>query len=806
MRLAVLSGAFTLGLAAWSILRLPWEAAFLFTAAAAVAAGLVALRKGPLLLALVLLLLTLGLARASILPQGPGRLFDYHGLPATLQGIVASDPQAAGAALSFRLEVQSIQEADAWRPTTGAVHVTAAASPHAMPRDEPPLLRYGDLLTLHGVLEAPVPLEDFDYPAYLAQQGISSVLRFPSISNAQPGHGDPVRRALSAWRLKLAEGLKAAVSEPQSSVDRAMLLGLRGDIPANLTDAFRRTGTSHLLAISGLHVGIVMVMLIGAVRLLAGRRWGLYVLIPLLGIWLYAALSGMAPPVWRAAVMGSLYLWSVYLGRPRSAWPAIGAAAAVMLALDPNLLRSVSFQLSFAAVIGLATLHSPIQDRLDRWLPTPDSGPLRIAGPAKASLALSLAAVLATAPLVALHFQQVSTVGIPTTLLALPAMPIVLLSSLAAAVGHLVLPQAGIAAGWLAWLATSYVTALVELLARLPGASFSTGPLAWPLAAAYYAALAGALLLPARLRKSNPLPDAPPTAGLPQPPTQHRRIPWALAPLAVLAAAIWTVALAQPPALFQVTVLDVGQGDAIFIQTPEGHQVLVDGGPSPLGAVHAIGERMPFWDRSLDAVVLTHPDADHLTGLIEVLLRYQVGSVLIGPQVKDGFPDPLWQQAIRESGAEVVTATSGQRFRLGQARADVLNPPQRPVLGTGADVNNAGVVLRLSYGAIDFLLLADMEQFGEHYLANHGLLDRAEVVKVAHHGSATSSTPRMLDHAAPQIAVISAGADNAYGHPAPAVLDRLESAVGAANIYTTANQGNITFSTDGARLWVDTQR
>ncbi len=204
--------------------------------------------------------------------------------------------------------------------------------------------------------------------------------------------------------------------------------------------------------------------------------------------------------------------------------------------------------------------------------------------------------------------------------------------------------------------------------------------------------------------------------------------------------------------------------------------------------------------------MLTHPDADHLTGLIEVLLRYQVGSVLMGPQVRDGFPDPLWQQAVRESGAEVITATSGQHFRLGQARAVVLSPPQRPVLGTGADVNNASVVLRLSYGPIDFLLLADMEQFGEHYLANRGLLDRTEVVKVAHHGSATSSTPRMLDHAAPQIAVISAGADNAYGHPAPAALDRLESAVGAANVYTTANQGNITFSTDGARLWVDTQR
>ena len=157
MRLAVLSGAFTLGLAAWSILRLPWEAAALFTAAAAVATGVVALRKGPLLLPLVLLLLTLGLVRASALPQGPGRLFDYHGLPATIQGIVDSDPQAAGASLSFRLEVQSIQEADAWRPAAGAVHVTAAASPHAMPRDEPPLLRYGDLLTLHGVLEAPSP-------------------------------------------------------------------------------------------------------------------------------------------------------------------------------------------------------------------------------------------------------------------------------------------------------------------------------------------------------------------------------------------------------------------------------------------------------------------------------------------------------------------------------------------------------------------------------------------------------------------------------------------------------------------------
>ncbi|PZC46613.1 MAG: competence protein ComEC [Chloroflexi bacterium] len=746
----------------------------------------------------------LGLLRFAFVSDGLVDFSQYYLTPANLSGIIDSEPTVTGVGVSFRLKVRTIEINEDVRPLKGLVQVIAARSPAAVGAHLEPL-RYGDLTTLRGTLQAPDPFDDFDYPAYLANQGVSSVLRFPALIEVEPGRIDLIRRTLSAWRLRLADGLKEAVPEPQSSMDRALLLGLRTDIPPEVTEAFRRTGTSHLLAISGLHVGVVMLFLMGAVRLLFGRRWHLYLLLPLLGIWLYAAMSGMAPPVWRAAVMGSIYLWGMYLGRSRSALPAIGAAAVLMLAVDPHLLKDVSFQLSFAAVLGLAALHQPIQDKLDQWLPTPESGPARLVRPMKASIAMSLAAVIATLPLVAFHFEQVSTLGIPATLVTLPAIPAILGASLLASVGQLIFPPFGTFFGWGAWLATTYIIMVIEFFARLPGASFGTGPLGWPLVVAYYSGLFGILRLYRFRQHRSSDEEVPRNTQVQRKPIGNGKARWLLVPLILGTVAIWTAVLNQPPALFKVTVLDVGQGDAIFIQSPEGHQMLVDGGPDPLSAIRAIGDRMPFWDRSLDAVVLTHPDADHLTGLIEVLLRYQVGTVLIGPQVKENFPDSLWQSAVAESGAALATVSAGQSFRLGQAGVQVLNPQDRPILGTGADVNNAGVVLRLSYGNIDFLLLGDLEEFGERYLGSQGLLIPSEVLKVGHHGSATSSTAKLLEMVAPSVAANSVGQDNRYGHPSPEVIERLSNTVGIDNVYTTSQQGDITVSTDGLRLWVETE-
>ena len=805
MRLATLCASFTLGLALWNVTRLSWELAAFLTGAAAVLAGALALKKIPLLLPLAVFLLALGPLRFALVSDGLADFSLYYDTPANLSGVVDSEPAATGEGFSFRLQVQAMTVEEEVQPIEGLIQVITASFPAAS-GNQLDSLRYGDQATLHGVLQAPLPFDDFDYPAYLANQGISSVLQFPTIVEVEPGHADPIRRTLSAWRLRLADGLEQSVPEPQSSVDRALLLGLRTDIPPEVTEAFRRTGTSHLLAISGLHVGIVMLFLMGVVRLLFGRRWHLYLMLPLLGIWLYAAMSGMAPPVWRAAVMGSIYLWGMYLGRSRSALPAIGAAAAIMLAVDPNLLKDVSFQLSFAAVLGLAALHQPIQEKFDKWLPTPDSGLLRLAGPVKASVAVSLAAVVATLPLVAFHFEQVSTLGIPATLVTLPAIPLVLGASLIASVGQSIFSPIGTFAGWGAWLATSYVIAVVEFFARLPGASFGTGAFGWPLVVAYYGGLYSLLHLHGVRRSQSSDEDVARTTDVRTEPIGNRRARWLLVPLILATVAIWTAVINQPPALFKVTVLDVGQGDAIFIQSPEGHQLLVDGGPDPLSAVRAIGERMPFWDRSLDAVLLTHPDADHLTGLIEVLLRNEVGSVLIGPQVNEGFPDGLWQSAVAKSGAALVTVSTGQSFGLGKAHVQVMNPPERPILGTGADVNNAGVVIRLSYGEIDFVLMGDLEEFGEGYLGNRGLIVPSEAVKVGHHGSATSSTVEFLGLVTPAVAAVSVGLDNRYGHPSPEVMDRLSDTVGLGNVYTTSQQGDITFSTDGIRLWVEAER
>jgi competence protein ComEC len=215
---------------------------------------------------------------------------------------------------------------------------------------------------------------------------------------------------------------------------------------------------------------------------------------------------------------------------------------------------------------------------------------------------------------------------------------------------------------------------------------------------------------------------------------------------------------------------------------------------------------MPFWDRTIELVILTHPDQDHFTGLVEVLNRFRVEKVL-DPNLNCDSPlYEEWQRLITEKNMAKTSARAGQQIDLSGATLTVLHPPDARLQNTDEDIDNNSVVLKLEASRISFLFAADIMREAEFYLVNQRAALNSTVLKVAHHGSATSSTEEFLSAVEPQIAVVSVGAGNKFGHPRPEVIARLEQKLGADSIYRTDRQGTIQFTTDGERLWVSTTR
>ena len=567
-------------------------------------------------------------------------------------------------------------------------------------------------------------------------------------------------------------------------------------------------------------MGILLILSVGAGVWLIGRRRQLYLLLPLGAIWLYALLSGLSPSVERAAIMGSIYLLGLALGRPRSILPALALAAGVMAGPDPQVLKQVSFQLSFTAVAGIALLTAsemPLRGHIPGFSIGGRGWKTTLITALALAVAVSVAATVATLPLIAFNFQRIPTLGVFATVLALPAMPFLLVTSAVAAVAGLAHPLAGQVLGWVAWVPLEYVIWLVHLFSHVPGSTLSVPAFSGILVWAYYGAFALPLLLPGGPRKlwsSLRRLVSSGRAGVERErsPTTRFRFPVVgylvvLVGLSVLGAFLWYHLVTGPDGRLHVHFLDVGPGDSVFIVTPEGRQVLVDGGPGTIDAARAVCERIPFWDRDLDMVVLTHPDEDHFLGLVEVLDRYGVDIVL----ESGGIPkNPLyleWEKALEGEETRRVNALQGYTISLDDTTwMEILNPPSRPIKGTRSELNNNSLVLRLVYGEISFLLTADIEAEAEDHLLQEGLPLQNTVLKVPHHGSRTSTTPQFLSMVSPVAAVISVGADNSYGHPHPEVTSRLEAMPGGDTTYLTAERGDIEFITDGKRLWVKTAR
>lgn len=801
--LPLLAVAFIAGLLVGDLLHLSLAVVALLTIAAILLVALSALSRASLLPALALAAALTGILRIGLAePLGEG-LLPYHDQRDTVvQGTVVGQPADHGGAHSFRLAADRISTSldEDWLNVSADVLVSANPTWAITEARSSHPFRYGDRLEIRGRLKSPEPIEDFDYPAYLERQGIRTVAAFPEVILISEGNGDWLIRWLSTARLALSDSAESVVAEPAGAFGNAIMLGVRDGLPESVVNDFRSTGASHLLAISGLHVGLTLVMAVSLGAAAFGRRHGLYLLLPLVVIWTYAILSGASPSAIRATAMGTVYLAALAVGRPRSLIPALALAALVMTAIDPRILLSISFQLSFAAMLGISVYVERVHERL---APQPVSGELRSA--IIGTVGVSVAATLATAPLVAFHFGLLPLVGLPTTLLALPAVPFALAFHAATAVVGLFSDVAELPFGWLAWLFSSYVIGVVSAFARVPAATVIIGESGFALVWAYYVILTAVALV-----LTGHLPWRPHIviSRLSFDMVRQISLPWQVTTIAVGAAAlVWIAVLNQSSGNLRVVFADVGQGDMTAITTPAGHRIVVDGGPVPQRAAEVLGVEFPFWERDVDLLVLTHPHSDHVSGLNEALRRYKVGSVLERRQDFEGAEYTAWNDLVESEGADTIQAVPGLSFSFPDgAVIEVLGPPTELLSGTESDVDNGSVTVRVAYGDRSFIVTGDLFAEGELWLVESGQRLSTDVLRVAHHGSRTSSTQAFLDAVDPGAAVISVGSDNRFGHPSPEVVERLNSVVHESQVFSTAESGSIAFETDGENLWMWTER
>lgn len=506
------------------------------------------------------------------------------------------------------------------------------------------------------------------------------------------------------------------------------------------------TVSEHLLAVSGQNV-MLLAVLAGALFGLAGVGPRARLLLVLVLIALYVPVAGAGPSIQRAGVMGAAGIAAALLGRPadRAYLPLLAAVAT--LTLNPRAAGDVGWQLSFAAVIGIALWSAPIRDRLAA--PASKLLPSRLAIPLAEGTALTLAATLATAPLMAHHFESFSLASIPANLLVLPAVaPVMWLGMLAALLAQIPFaPTAPL--GMVEGPLISYVAAVADWLSR-PDWALARVSLGSPLSvvAAYMtlAAAMGTLLAGLHRRAGMALPG----------------LLWAVAALVALAGVI-RLAAPEPagvppgPGHMRLTMLDVGQGDALLLEPPDSPPVLVDTGPPGAGVADLLRDR---GIRELAALIITHDQLDHAGAAPDVLATAKVSRLLVGT------PAPEAAAAARTAGVPVAELAAGALLRLGSAELQVLWPPARAE--PSPDPNQDSLVVLVRFEGWSALLTGDAE--AEATRLQPGPLD---LLKLAHHGSADSGLSSLLDRSAPRVALIGVGADNPYGHPSQEALGEL---------------------------------
>lgn len=702
----------------------------------------------------------------------------------TLTGIISRDPDVRSQHVNLRVQAEALGR---WNETTavsGAVLVQA-------PRYGD--YAYGDRVRVSGMLLTPPEFDTFSYRDYLARQNIHAMIPSGRVVLLDRDKGQPWYEMIYAIKGRAQQTIDRLLPSPQAPLLSGILLGVETAIPDPVRDAFNRTGTTHIIAISGANIIIILRVLMGLFVPLAGRTRAVWIAVATVAA--YAILVGGDPAVVRAAIMGSLALVASRLGRRTYGLTTLAFSVWLMTLVNPMVLWDIGFQLSVAATTGLVVFSQDFEAILERGLQ-------RVFAPSTARqvtqwlsepLAVSLAAQVTTTPLILLYFGRFSIIGLVANLLIVPVQPYIMTVGWLAVLAGMAWTPIGQIVAWAVWIPLTYTLEIVRELGSLSWASFQVN-FAGSTAGLIYAGLLILMLL----KIQHPDDRAHLARRL------RQQITPSLVVLAggIVAFLVWAVALTQPDRELHVWFLDVGHGQGVLVRTPDGAHLLVDGGPNPTQLRQAVGDVMPFWNRTLDLLIFSQPERSAIGGLPELVRHYDVQLALSNGQPGDDAEFAELVENLADQGTEVMSVIAGHRIVTNDGvTIEVLHPQALPLPTDESDTSS--LVIRISYGNTSFLLGPDLSVEGERELVDSGWFIGSTVVMLPAHGRAKENSLEFLQAVRPQAAVALVGAGNRAGLPDREVVERV-SALTGRSLFRTDKHGTIEMVTDGETLRIYT--
>lgn len=677
--------------------------------------------------------------------------------------------------ISFKVKVSQIERGDFSIRTQGLILVNTYL-------DDSPY-EYGDVLKIKGKLEKPIGQKnfgEFDYELYLAREKIFTYINIWQEKDIQKiGENDSnflVSFSLSA-RDKIKEITKQTLPPPYNYLLVGMLLGEKSFIPSHLKEIFAEAGIMHILAVSGLHVGIIAMALLALLSMLKlPKKFKLFILILILIT--YASITGFRPSVLRATIMFILLIGGKLINRSRNLNISLFFAAFLILLLNPLILYDAGFLLSFIVTFFIINLSPILQGLLSKivvWIKNP--------------LAVSTAAWVGIFPLSAYFFSKVSIISIVSNIFIIPLTGIaVILGFITFFIGLMSISLAGLFAN-LNYLVLNLITLIAKSFSSLPFAFIYVAQPSVMLIILYY--LTVFFIIEIFYKKTISVK------------IKKKAI------LIVLSVTllIIIVQVFYPADNLKVNFINVGEGDCILIEAPNKINILIDGGGTPQSDFD-VGNKIviPYLRRKgineIDLLILTHPHLDHLEGLLPILKEFKVDMVLDSGLLCDSSEYKEFISLILEKGISYHKAKAGDNFIFSNnLEIFLLNPLYDSDFYEESDFNNASIVVKLFYKNANFLFTGDIEEAAEKKLLVWQNILQSDILKVAHHGSSTSTNLEFLDKVNPNIAVITVG-KNHFGHPSQKIIERLEDK--NIQIYQTDEDGTVIIRTNGQEYWIRT--